>query len=381
MHVVSTFYTQPTGWHIPLPDMDSPQTLVMVFGDADFTPYKHALAQLQRKYPNSVIAGCSTLAGIFNEHLLENALVVGIARFDNTRLVLAHAELNSKETSWQAGLQLAKQLAAPDLKGIIILTDGLHTQGTDLIQGMASYINPHQVNIIGGLASDPFKFQSTWVLTNGTPAEHMVCGIGFYGEKLVFTSNTQDGFKPFGGERIITRANDRILYELDGHPALQLYKEYLGAHAASLPQSALNFPLAIWNENKQHYAIRVPIAVDEDTQSLHFVADIPDGHKAQLMYGNMDNLLEGVETAARTLADALPDDRPVLAFTISCTVHKLIMGDDTVQELETIMDELPTGSQQIGCYTYGELAPTEQGGGCSLHNATMTLAVLYEQDA
>ncbi len=212
----------------------------------------------------------------------------------------------------------------------------------------------------------------------GFPRSHRACGIGFYGKKLVFASYAKDGFKPFGPERLITRAEDNILYEIDGRPALQLYKEYLGEYANKLPAMALHFPLAIWNQAKDHYVVRTVIAVDEANDSLSFVADIPVGYQTQLMYGSFDNLLDGAEMAARSLAKQLPPDTPVLALTISCSGRKLVMADDTEQELEATLDCLPAGSQQLGFYSYGELAPTAPGGQCSLHNETMTLTVLYE---
>ncbi|MDD5394476.1 MAG: FIST N-terminal domain-containing protein [Thiothrix sp.] len=378
MQVVLTFFTQTTGWHKPLPDLDSPQTLVLVFGEPDGKPYQHTLDELRRKYPTSVIVGCSTVAGIFNEKVLENALVVGVIRFKTSRVSLAIAELRDQSDSQRAGHQIAETLNAPDLKGILILTDGLNTHGTELLRGMSTYINPQQVNVVGGLASDAMQFKSTWVLCDGVPASHRVCGIGFYGKNMVFAGQAKDGFKPFGPERLITRADDRTLYEIDHRPALELYKEYLGEHANDLPASALHYPLAIWQDDKRHYAVRVPVAVNEADNSLSFVADIPTGYRTQFMYGNTDDLVDSAEAAARNLIRHLPPNTPILALTISCAVRKLTMGDDTDQELETVLDTLPPGSQQFGFYTFGELAPTEQGGACAHQNATMTLTVLYE---
>ena len=40
------------------------------------------------------------------------------------------------------------------------------------------------------------------------------------------------GWQPFGPLRTITRAEGNVLYELDGRSALDLYKTYLGDHAA-----------------------------------------------------------------------------------------------------------------------------------------------------
>jgi len=378
VQVTLSFYTQATGWHKPLPDVDSPQTLVLIFSPLDHQPYQTAIQQLHARYPQAVIAGCSAIAGIFNEHLLENALVVGIIRFKTTRLAFSSAELAQANSSFQAGQQIAAALKAPDLKGIFVLTDGLNTNGNELVRGLASIVDETDVTIVGGLASDALQFVSTWIFYQGHPVSQRACGIGFYGKELVFTSYARDGFKPFGPERMITRAAGNTLYEIDGRPALQLYKEYLGEYAANLPATALHFPLAIWNQAKDHYVIRSVIAVHEADNSLEFVADIPQGYHMQLMYGSFDNLLDGAETAARRLTERLPPQTPVLALTISCSGRKIVMGDDTVQELEATLENLPAGSQQFGFYSYGELAPTAFGGNCCLHNETLTLTVMHE---
>ena len=310
MQVTLTFFTHATGWHKPLPDIDSPRTLVLVFSDPDPQHYQQALDTLQKKYANSIIAGCSTVAGIFNEHLLENALVVGVIHFHNSLLALTSAELHTPEDSLMAGKKIANDLNAPDLKGILILSDGLNTLGNELIKGIASVINQREVTLVGGLASDKMQFAKTWVWLHGQALTHRALGIGFYGEKLVFASHAQDGFKPFGPERQITRAANNILYEIDGQPALELYKEYLGEHANGLPATALHFPLAIWNEDKEHYVVRTIIAIDETENSLKFIADIPVGYRTQLMYGSFDNLLDGAELAARNLTKKLPPINP-----------------------------------------------------------------------
>ncbi|WGZ95903.1 MAG: FIST N-terminal domain-containing protein [Candidatus Thiothrix putei] len=378
MQVTLSFFTHATGWHKPLPDIDSPQTLVLIFSPPDSKYYQAALEQLHAHYPQAVIAGCSTVAGIFNEHLLDNALVVGVIRFKTTRLAFASAALPHVNDSFQAGQQIANDLNSPDLKGIFILTDGLNTNGSELIRGLASVVNETNVTIVGGLASDKMQFVSTWILHQGQATSLCVSGVGFYGKELVFNSYARDGFKPFGPERVITRAAGNTLYEIDGRPALQLYKEYLGEHADNLPATALHFPLAIWNQTKDHYVVRTVVSINEADNSLGFVADIPQGYGTQLMYGSFDNLLDGAETASRSLAEQLPPQTPVFALTISCSGRKLVMGDDVDQELEATLENLPAGSQQLGFYSYGELAPTALGGQCCLHNETMTLTVMYE---
>ena len=53
----------------------------------------------------------------------------------------------------------------------------------------------------------------------------------------------------FGPDRRVTRAKGNVVYELDGQPALALYKRYLGSFAAGLPGSALLFPLCLQRTN------------------------------------------------------------------------------------------------------------------------------------
>lgn len=379
MQVSLTCFTPMNGWDKPLPEYDSPNTLVLLFGEANTESYADVFGEVRDKYPTSVLAGCSTLAGVSDEHILEQGFVACIVRFHKTRVTTASIAVNTLEDSWRAGHYIGNQLNAPDLKGVLLLTDGLNTEGTDLIRGITSCINPQEISIVGGLASDKMQFKTTWVLHNGVPSQNIACGIGFYGEHIVFNHARRDGFKPFGPERIITRVADRKVYEIDQRPALELYAEYLGEHAQNLPGAALNFPLALWTEDKQHYAVRVPITTHEADNSLEFVADVCAGYRTQLMYGNTDNLVDGAEEVSRELARKIPPNTPVLALAITCAARKLIMQDDTEQELEATLGNLPPGSQQVGFYSYGELAPTESNGNCSHHNATMTLSILYER--
>ena len=378
MHVVINFYTPQTGWYTPLPALDSPRTLVLVFCDPSVTLYQTALQELQQQYPQATIAGCSALAGIANEQLVENTLLVGIIQFATTRLAITAAPLNTVEDSWRAGRHIATTLHGEDLRGILLLADGLNTHSAELLAGVASGVDQQQVTVVGGLASDKMQFTLTWVLYAGEVQSHLACGIGFYGKHLVFKNYARDGFKPFGPERKITRADKQTLYEIDHMPALQLYREYLGDNAQYLPEIALNFPFSVWQNNKEHYVVRVPIAIDESNQSLTFIADIPNGSCTQLMYGTFDNLIDGAEEAARYITHQLPKHVPVFALAISCSARRLVLAEDTVQELEATFQQLPAGSQQLGFYSFGELARTSHNGNCNLHNETMTLTVIYE---
>ena len=69
-----------------------------------------------------------------------------------------------------------------------------------------------------------------------------------------------------------------MLYELDGRPALALYKEYLGDRASGLPATALLFPLAVRSDRSAtRRTVRTILGIDEEQQSMTFAGDVPEG--------------------------------------------------------------------------------------------------------
>lgn len=175
----------------------------------------------------------------------------------------------------------------------------------------------------------------------------------------------------------MTRSVGNILYELDGKPALELYKTYLGDRAGGLPATALLFPLAIRDERAygQEVLVRTILAVDEAAQSLTFAGDIPQGSMVQLMRSTPDSLFEGAANAAEGLCDPIAGEALVIAIT--CIGRRLLLGQRTEEELEAALDALPEATHMVGFYSYGELSPMGHGQ-CELHNQTMTLTRIQE---
>lgn len=380
MQAVLNYFTLDKGWSQPLPALDSPQTLVIVFCHPEFKHYQTALEDIHRYYAQSIIVGCSSSASIFYGRIIEEGLVIGIVRFHKTRLQASSARLPSPYDSWQAGKQLAKQLHQPDLKGVLLLSDGLYTNGVELLRGLTDHLL-HSVPIVGGLASDGGRFQETWVLHQGKPTAQIVYAIGFYGHDILIKGYAADGWKLFGLQRKVTRSTQNTLYEIDHRPALQIYKHYVGDQCKHSRDFSIYFPMAVWPQDNTHYVVRTIFNVDEETQSMNFASDIPEGSKIQFMYGNTDSLVEGAETAIQTILHQLKTpDQPLLSLAFSCVGRKLMMEDETDQELTVMLDCLPKDSWQLGFYSYGELGPIADQAQYSLHNETMTLMVIYEKN-
>jgi len=238
---------------------------------------------------------------------------------------------------------------------------------------------PESVVVTGGLAGDGDRFQRTWVIKDGEPQSGFVTAVGLYGEAVKIGHGSKGGWDVFGPERLVTRSEGNIVYELDGKSALQLYKEYLGDRASGLPSAGLHFPLALRSDQSgQKYLVRTVLAIDEAQQSLTFAGDIPQGSWVQLMRANIDRLVTGASEAAMLTETSQSEGEAVFALAISCVGRRLVLGERTEEEIETTLDVLPPGTQQIGFYSYGEISPYSNGK-CDLHNQTMTLTTIREE--
>ncbi len=372
---------QRTSWDQPLPELDSPRTLVLAFGAPELADRPGVFQQLVDRYPRSLVIGCSSAGEIYGATVRDHSLAVTVTRFHKTELQLASLEVKSKADSYTTGLALAKRLSAkPGLRGVLVLSDGLVVNGSELIRGLNSVLDDSVV-VTGGLSGDGANFKRTWVAVGAKPSSNVVAAVGFYGDHVTIGHGSKGGWDKFGPERIVTRSEGNVVYELDGRPALELYKEYLGERAKDLPASGLFFPLSVRaSADDDKHVVRTVLAVDHAHNSLTFAGDIPKGYRAQLMKANFDSLIHGAGAAGSmtSATGAPPANADSLVVAISCVGRRIVLGARTEEEVEAVRDAVGSERARItGFYSYGEISPFATGH-CDLHNQTMTLTVFSE---
>lgn len=378
-------YMEDSGWSIyPFPDLDSEQTLIIVFSAPEFLYSQQPIEQLRKHYKKAKMIGCSSAGEVLGSHIFDNSLSVVVIKFEHTTLKIVKAQVNTIEDSFVAGESISRQLQDIDLKNIFVLSEGLNVNGSELVEGLNTLFKENKPLITGGLAADGSRFNKTWTLFNGEILNNHIVAVGLYGNHIHIGHASEGGWDIFGLARRITRSKRNILYELDNQPALALYKEYLGERAAELPASGLLYPLAIKNMDAQDSIplVRTILGVDEKEQSLIFAGDMPLGYHAQLMRANFDRLITSASEAGefasqRMLSGEKMIKGPILAISISCVGRRLLLGERTEEETESTLDSLPDNSMQIGFYSYGELSPSGLSD-CRLHNQTMTLTTYFE---
>ncbi len=335
------------------------------------------IRELAARFPNAIVCGCSTAGEILGSRVYDDSVVAALVWFRSTQVRAIAEPVASNAESMAVGRRAATHLNAPDLRHVLILSEGLTVNGTALMEGFREVLAPG-VAITGGLAGDGPHFKKTLVGLDDCVKSDQVVAVGFYGDDFFVSYGSRGGWEGFGPRRLITRSEGNTLYQLDGQPALELYKRYLGARAAGLPATGLLFPLELTKElSDSGGLVRTILAVDEEAQSLTFAGDMPEGWYARLMKASTEQLVDGAACAGKAAAGSHSNSS--LAVLVSCVGRRLVLGQRIDEELESVTAALPPGTQAVGFYSYGEVCPGNSGDSSELHNQTMTITVFSER--
>lgn len=379
MKTAQLSYSEKNNWS-PIPehfDNEAAQ-LVLVFGNRRMLKKNEPFAYLQQLFPKADIAGCSTSGEIAGENVFDDHIIATAIQFDSTLTEVAEVAIQSMEESYAVGQKIAQKLNKKGLKHVLVLSEGLNINGSELTKGLNEVLE-NKVPVTGGLAGDQAEFAETVIVHNQPGRTNIVVAIGFFGDNLQVGYGSMGGWDSFGVDREVTRSTANILYELDGQPALELYKRYLGDHATRLPASALLFPLNMTFNNSETSVVRTVLSVNENDGSMVFAGDIPTGSFVRLMKASFDRLIDGANDAAEMSLTGLGTDQPDLAILISCVGRKLVLKQRVEEELETIRAAFGPKTSITGFYSYGEICPLKPfDQHCELHNQTMTVTVFKE---
>lgn len=379
MKIEQTRWTKGKGWEpTPLGELSNSAQLVFLFGSTSLLKDSSRIDLVREAYPNSQIFGCSTAGEICGIEVSDNSIVVTAVNFEYTTIDGVHIKLSETEDSFQAGELLAQSLKKDGLRHVLVLSDGIKVNGSELVRGISKHL-PEGIAITGGLSGDGLNFKETIVLWDDKAESDAIVVLGLYGDRLKIGFGSLGGWDPFGPERLITKSKGNILYEVDNRSALELYKRYLGDHAKDLPSSALLFPLRVRSKNGEYGVVRTILGINESDNSMTFAGDTPEGMYACLMKANFDRLIDGAATAARASYETFGSVNPDLALLISCVGRKLVLKQRIEEEVEAVRDVLGEDTVLSGFYSYGEISPLNPSSKCELHNQTMTITTLSER--
>lgn len=360
-------------------DQENPleNPLVLVFGNRYALEESQLYDEVKTLFPNGHIVFGSTSGEIMGATVMDETVTLTAIELERSHFLVKRKNVTDfSNDDRKLGEALLEEFPIENLKHIFLISEGSTVNGSALIKGFEKNKNSN-VGLSGGLCGDGDRFEKTLASYNENPKEGEIVAIGFYGNSLEVTSANFGGWTPFGPERIITKSENNILHELDGKPALDLYKKYLGDKAKELPKSALLYPLSVRKNESQEPIVRTILNIDEANNTMILAGDVPEGSRVQLMMSTVDDIANGAHMAAQYAMQNRKNE-PELAILISCIGRKLVMDQRTEEEVEEVIEVIGKNAAVTGFYSYGEMAPFAGQDFCRLHNQTMTLTLFSE---
>src|SRR6266403_1119205 len=367
-------------------DVDSVDAVAELFAGIDHD-FAIVLEQINAQWPGIALIGCTT-DGEMSSHILfaEDSLALVLLSGDDFHAVSGVARSVSTDVaeSIRASVNDAVQRlagkggngGAPSL--CITMPDGLTVSGSAALNALRAALGD-AVPIFGGTAGDQWRFKGTRQF-HGTEVLQDSVPFLLFGEGVVFSFGVDTGWRPIGREGRVTNVDGHVVRAIDGRPATEFYREFLGN--ADITQLT-EYPLAVTADDDRganSYYLRAPGRTDEAAGCIHFLGDVPDGARVHITTTNRDQILDATRTSFQHALDDFPKDsgcggKPALALCISCAGRKQILGSRT-QEEARIVNELLGDVPAAGFYGYGEIARLEKDGISHYHNETFTTLLL-----
>ena len=346
---------------------------VLTFFSAEFAP-EAVVRGLARKIPADVpLVGCSSFAEVDGAEAMTRSVVLLGAR--NSGLVAHPFSLPADgRTSFELGQEVGRRCRPLSPSLLILLPDVLSVNATQLLRGIQAELG-NDAPIVGGAAADSGSFKRTHQLCGGALQTDGLAGMMLCGPLQLVTA-ARSGYTPVSIPHIANRVeNGNVLLELDGRPALTVYREFLGPRAGEMPSVSIEFPIGVVPQGATETLpdlTRAIFRVDEARGALILGGDVEQGAKLRILSATRADVLNGARAATEQALQAMP--QPDLALIFSCISRKVVLGGHYRDEATAALQRLPAQLPIAGFYTFGELSPVERK--TEHHESTFTLALL-----
>jgi hypothetical protein len=133
----------------------------------------------------------------------------------------------------------------------------------------------------------------------------------------------------------------------------------------------------VFDEGSARFYLRAPVHHDPDTGAITVSGDVQEGAQVQLTTAATDEIFEGTRSALTQAIDQFPGGgKPEAALIFSCAIRKYLLGTRTGTEYDITQEMLGGGVPVCGFYSFGEIAPLDEGGEARYHNETMVALLL-----
>ncbi|GAB3021447.1 FIST signal transduction protein [Natronobiforma cellulositropha] len=334
------------------------------------------------------LIGCSTASAFSESEVSNGAVAIALVASDTLTFVTGIGtglRENVSRAVREAVAEFPSEVDGYPYLSAINLHDGLAGVGEELALVTQQKLGP-TVSIVGGSAADDHLLEATHVFCDDVVAQDAVA-LALIASKERPIVSVRHGHEPLSEPVEVTRAEGSLVYELDGKPAFQVWKDAVRERVREeldveiddlepgnqlLARLMCEFEFGI--DQGERYKMRWPwIEADDDV--LHFALDIPEGTVFRVMHGTADTQIESAREAARRAREKAEGTPMAGAFIYDCACRGIVLGEEFPAAVKVMADELDLPF--VGFETYGEMC-MGLGQFSGFHNTTTVVMLLPE---
>jgi hypothetical protein len=345
--------------------------LLLATIDMDHQPLLDRIAEA---CPHTSLVGATT-DGEFSSVLGYQEDSVSLAMFSSGTIDLSTGVGRNLSRDLQAACRQAVDQARSgtnqDPRLCFVLPDTRGVDPDSIVAALHGLLGPN-VTILGGgsSATDPSNWRS-YQFAGSERLEDSLAILLFSGP-LELSTGVATGWKPLGKAGLITRAHENLVFEIDGEPAIEFFKRYVGTPSPAL----IATPLAVFESDSEDYYLRAPTAYDEESGSVTFFGSIPENARVRLSHSSTEDILDGASESFDLARAHYPESkRPEAALLVSCAVRKMLLGGRTGEEMSRFTAGIEPSLPVCGFYAYGEIGPLADDK-TRFHNTTIVTLLL-----
>jgi len=239
--------------------------------------------------------------------------------------------------------------------------------------------------VFGYIAGDDFEFCKQQVYLDGeSGGDRMALLLISCNIRPIFQIANLAGKKALE-KKLVTKARDNIICEIEGKPAFDYIKEFPFIDDETTVLFNYQFFVEMpEDENSDEVAVsRALNTYDRETGEVTCFANVPEGSHIGLLYCTGSDVATTSEAGIKEFLGKLEatDDGYEYSTVIiaTCSLRNMFLADMKETEGNLIKKLFPPNLTVSGLYAFGEIAPTSVKGGKAVnrfHNATFTLCAI-----
>jgi hypothetical protein len=319
------------------------------------------------------LSGCSAEGTINGDDADESNFSVVVTAISSDELQWHHGIVPGLEDDPRAvGKQVAQDLLpnlSADAIGLFVFPDGLTDYLEPFFAGLEENLPSDRfLPLWGGGAGNNFGVENTYQYCD----DEVVSGGVSY---ALLSGNARaswaisHGLMPIGSERIVTRSQGNVIYEIDGKPAVEVLKEYLPEHALTEDEDWVPYSVSLALTTKapsyikdEEYVVRGLPGVRMADGSIIVQTEVPEGTSVWFSSRDKEKHATGLDRMDAQIKEQLGGTQPKLVFQFECATRGKLMfrEQEKLQLLKRLRQSVEPDVPWVGFYTAGEIGPVEE---------------------